>query len=105
MIIENKKNLIIEKIKNEDNETLLIFTSYKTTIAIDNITSKKMLLNNKKINVSRKGMIEAYKSSSTTLKQLKHFINNYVEYNFYTSLDAFEKKIQNNNNIILNQYI
>lgn len=105
MILENKNNFIIEKKGNESNEILLIFTSYTTTIAIYNITRNKLLLNNKMINVSGKGTIEAYKSSNTTLKQLKHFVNNYIENNFYTNLIEFEKRIRKNNNVIFNQYI
>lgn len=81
-VLENKNNLLISKIDN-----IIYFTSYKTTICKYNTITKKININ---------AMFWDY--SQTTLKQLKHFINNYTDFN-YENKKQFEREIQNNINI------
>ena len=84
-ILENKKNCLIM----EENQVLMFF-SYKLKIATFNKKTSILKLNSKRWNFSQ-----------TTLKQLKSFINSYVEEGFYINHKDFEKRIHRNGNIFL----
>lgn len=84
-ILENKRNCSIMK----ENE-ILTFLSYNSKIATFNKKTSMLKLNSKK-----------WDSSQTTLKQLKSFINNYVEKDYYLNRKDFEKRIHKNGNIFL----
>lgn len=81
-IIENKNNLLISKV-----DDIIYFTSYKITICKYNTITKQLKIN---------AIYWCY--SQTTLKQLKHFINNYTTFE-YQNKKQFENEILNNNNI------
>ena len=84
-ILENSKNcLIMEK------NGILEFWSYKTKIASFNKNRLILKLNREK-----------WDFSQTTLKQLKRFINSYVEDDYYVNRKDFEKRIHKNGNIFL----
>ena len=74
--------------KEGDN---LIFVSYKTKIATWDGQKNKLYLSKKN-----------WDYSQTTLKQLKYFINSYIEENYYKTKKDFIKKIAVNDNIVLN---
>lgn len=84
-ILENGKNCLIM----EENE-VLTFSSYNSKIATFNKRTSILKLNSKK-----------WDFSQTTLKQLKKFINNYVEKDYYLNRKDFEKRIHKNGNIFL----
>lgn len=84
-ILENEKNCLII----EENEVLTFF-SYNSKIAAFNRKTSILKLNSKK-----------WDFSQTTLKQLKRFINNYVEKDYYLNRKDFEKRIHKNGNIFL----
>lgn len=81
-VLENKNNLFISKV-----DDIIYFTSYKTTVCKYNTITKQLKIN---------AMYWCY--SQTTLKQLKHFINNYTIFE-YQSKKQFENEILNNNSI------
>lgn len=81
-VLENKNNLLISKV-----DDMIYFTSYKTTICKYNTITKQLKIN---------AMYWCY--SQTTLKQLKHFINNYTIFE-YQNKKQFELEMLNNNNI------
>lgn len=84
-ILENGKNCLIM----EENEVLTFF-SYNSKIAVFNRKKSILKLNSKK-----------WDFSQTTLKQLKRFINSYVEDGYYVNRKDFEKRIHKNGNIFL----
>ena len=84
-ILENGKNFLVK----EDNG-ILEFWSYTTKIASFNKNRLILKLNREK-----------WDFSQTTLKQLKNFINKYVENGYYLSRKDFEKRIHKNGNIFL----
>lgn len=100
-ILENKNNMSIQKIIEDESEKIML-VSYNSIIAIYNITRNRLYLNNRKINVNSEYK-EVYKCSQATLKQLKHFINDYVEDNYYTTFKEFEKRIHKNAYIFLTE--
>lgn len=79
---ENKNNMAI--LENEDERYLI---SYDTTICKFDCTTKKLYLNTFK-----------WDYSQTTLKHLKHFINQYTDYE-YINKQQFEKEALKNNDI------
>lgn len=88
-ILENGKNFLIK----EDNG-ILEFWSYTTKIA-------SFRKGNKKKESILKLNREKWDFSQTTLKQLKNFINKYVEDGYYVNHQDFEKRIHRNGNIFL----
>lgn len=76
-IIENEKNLTIIR----DKETLFLF-SYNCQIAIYNKQSQSLAINQ-----------EWWDYSQTTLKHVKHFINQYTAYT-YEDKKQFQKLIE-----------
>lgn len=84
-ILENSKNYLIMK-----NNEVLEFWSYETKIATFNKKTSILKLNSKK-----------WDFSQTTLKQLKRFINSYIEKDYYLNRKDFEKRIHKNGNIFL----
>lgn len=81
-ILENKNNMVIL-----ENGEQAYFISYETTIAKYDYITRNLQLN-----------VNYWDYSQTTLKQLKHFINNYTCYNYETKKD-FEYKIEEIENI------
>lgn len=77
-ILENKNNLTVL----EDKEKSFLI-SYTTTIASYDYTTRELKLN-----------VNYWDYSQSTLKHLKHFINNYTCYN-YDSKKDFEISIEN----------
>lgn len=82
-ILETAKNMLIAK-----NNDKITFFSYNQKIATyDTITGLLYLT-------------DLWDYSQTTLKQLKHFVNNYTKYT-YTTKKEFEAITQKNNNILI----
>lgn len=93
-ILENKNNIIIIKNLENSKKFILDLWSYKTHIAsyIKYIDQKSCVL---KLNQKK------WDYSQTTLKHLKHFINDFIEADYYTTKKEFEQKIKQNGFIFL----
>ena len=84
-ILENKNNILIF-----DDGRYLCLVSYNSKIARYDKKTCYLNLNKNK-----------WDYSQTTLKHLKHFINDYVEQGYYTTKKDFEAKIKKNGFIFL----
>jgi hypothetical protein len=82
-ILETAKNMLV--VKNNNKTTLF---SYNQKIATYNTATGLLCLT------------DLWDYSQTTLKQLKHFINNHTKYT-YTTKKEFETITQKNNNILI----
>lgn len=94
-MLENKNNIVI--ISNYDyitEKNIIDLWSYNSHIA-------SFINYNKKNNCMLKLNREKWDYSQTTLKHLKHFINDYIEKDYYTTKKEFDEKIKKNGFIYL----
>lgn len=94
-ILENRNNIVIvENFENSTKKRTLDLWSYNTHVAsfINYIDQKSCVL---KLNQKK------WDYSQTTLKHLKHFINDFIEADYYTTKKEFEQKIKKNGFIFL----
>lgn len=94
-ILENRNNIVIvENFENSTRKRTLDLWSYSTHVAsfINYIDQKSCVL---KLNQKK------WDYSQTTLKHLKHFINDFIEADYYTTKKEFEQKISKNGFIYL----
>lgn len=94
-ILENRNNIVIvENFENSTKKRTLDLWSYNAHVAsfINYIDKKSHVL---KLNKNK------WDYSQTTLKHLKHFINDYIEVNYYTTKREFEQKLKKNGFIFL----
>lgn len=88
-ILENEKNLTII-----ENEGQIVLFSYNSKIATFYKGTKSQWL----------GLTDKWDYSQTTLKHLKHFINNYTCYNYESKKDFLNLMDQLQNNFKNNHY-
>ena len=83
-IIENKNNMVIMQ---DADENITLFSYFSHIATFDRFKNELYI-----------STLWSY--SQTTLKQVKHFINNYTSFN-YENKKHFEMEIQNNNKIYI----